>query len=60
VFINEIINFLIVAFCIFLVIKAMNSAKKRFERQAEAAPPPPPAAEVVLLAEIRDLLRQGR
>ncbi len=59
-FVNEVINFLIVAFCIFLVIKAVNTARKRFEKQAEAAPPLPPAPDVVLLTEIRDLLRAGR
>lgn len=59
-FITECINFVILAFCIFLVIKAVNTAKRKFERQAEAAPPPPPAADVVLLTEIRDLLKKGR
>lgn len=59
-FITECINFLILAFCIFLVIKAVNTAKRKFEKKAEDAPPPPPAADVVLLTEIRDLLKQGR
>lgn len=59
-FINALIYFLIVAFCLFMVIKAMNTAKKRFEKQEAAAPPPPPPPDVVLLTEIRDLLRQGR
>ncbi len=59
-FITEVINFIILAFCIFLVIKAINTARRKFEKQAEAAPPPPPAADVVLLTEIRDLLRSGR
>jgi large conductance mechanosensitive channel len=59
-FINALIYFLIVAFCLFMVIKAMNTAKKRFEKQEAAAPPPPPPADVVLLTEIRDLLKQGR
>jgi large conductance mechanosensitive channel len=57
-FINEVINFTIVAFAIFMLIKLMNTARKRFERQEEAAPPPPPPADVVLLTEIRDLLKQ--
>jgi large conductance mechanosensitive channel len=56
-FITVTINFIIVAFCIFMVIKAMNTAKKRFEKEKEAAPPPPPSREVVLLTEIRDALR---
>jgi large conductance mechanosensitive channel len=52
--VNTIVNFLIVAFALFLVVKAMNSAKK----QEEAAPaaPPPPSNEERLLMEIRDLL----
>ncbi|HMO25707.1 MAG TPA: large conductance mechanosensitive channel protein MscL [Tepidisphaeraceae bacterium] len=58
-FITVLINFLIVAFCIFLVIKAMNTAKRRFEREkaVEAAAPEVPPADVQLLAEIRDLLK---
>jgi large conductance mechanosensitive channel len=51
--VNTIVNFLIVAFALFMVVKAMNAAKKR----EEAAPvPPPPSAELKLLTEIRDLL----
>jgi large conductance mechanosensitive channel len=53
---NTVINFLIVAACMFMVVKAMNAAKK-----AEPAPPPPapppPSAEEKLLAEIRDILK---
>jgi hypothetical protein len=52
-FINTVINFLIIAFTIFLAIKAMNMAKKK----EEAAPPPAPPKEEVLLTEIRDLLK---
>ncbi|MBX3358271.1 MAG: large conductance mechanosensitive channel protein MscL [Phycisphaeraceae bacterium] len=57
-FINEVINFLIVAVCIFAVIKAMSVAKSRFEKKEAAAPPPPPAPDIVLLTEIRDLLKK--
>lgn len=57
-FITILINFLILAFVIFLMVKAMNNAKKKFEKEQEAAPPPAPAAEVVLLEEIRDLLKK--
>jgi large conductance mechanosensitive channel len=53
-FFNTIIQFAIVALAIFLVIKIMN----RMIRKEEAAPAPPPA-EVVLLTEIRDLLKKG-
>lgn len=56
VFINTTIDFLIIAFAIFMVIKAMNSLKKKKE-EAPAAPLPPPA-DVQLLTEIRDLLKK--
>ncbi|MEP3524319.1 MAG: large conductance mechanosensitive channel protein MscL [Hyphomicrobiales bacterium] len=52
-FINAIIKFIIVAFALFLVIKGVNSAKKK-EEEAPAAPP----AQEVLLTEIRDLLKK--
>jgi len=51
-FINAVIQFLIIAFCIFIVVKAINSLKK----QEAAAPDPAPSKEEVLLTEIRDLL----
>jgi len=51
-FLNTVISFAIVAFAIFLVIKAMN----RVVRKQEAAPAAPPA-DVLLLTEIRDLLK---
>jgi large conductance mechanosensitive channel len=50
-FITNVINFLIVAFTIFLIVKAANKMKKK-----EEAAPAAPAADVVLLTEIRDLL----
>ena len=52
-FIQKIFDFIIIAFAIFLVVKAMNSMKKPVVQ--EAAPPP---AQEVLLGEIRDLLKQ--
>ncbi len=52
-FINTLIDFTIVAFALFLVIKAMNTLKKK-----EAAAPAAPPADVVLLTEIRDLLKK--
>ena len=55
VFVNAIINFLIVAFVVFILIKNVNRLVKKKE-QAPAAPPPPPR-EVALLEEIRDLLK---
>ena len=51
-FVQSVVDFTIVAFAIFLVVKAMNSMQKK----KEAAPAPPPA-EVTLLTEIRDALR---
>jgi large conductance mechanosensitive channel len=55
-FIQTIINFIIVAFAMFVVIKAINAAKRK-EEEAPKAPPEPPAQEK-LLTEIRDLLKQ--
>jgi len=52
VFANYVIDFVIVAFAIFLVVKALNAAK----RKEAAAPPPAPPRQEVLLGEIRDLL----
>lgn len=55
-FLNAIIKFILTAAAVFLLVKAMNSAKKRFEKaEAPAAPAAPPASEVYL-KEIRDLL----
>lgn len=53
-FIQEVINFLIIAFCIFLLIKGINSLSKKKE---EAPAPAEPSAEEKLLTEIRDALR---
>lgn len=61
-FINALIAFLIVAFVLFLVIKAMNRMKREEEAAAEPdpEPDPEPTNEEVLLGEIRDLLRAQR
>jgi large conductance mechanosensitive channel len=56
VFLQAVVDFVIIAFAIFLMVKAMNSVKKK-EAAAPAAPPAPTASET-LLAEIRDLLRK--
>ena len=55
-FIQAVLNFLIMAFVVFCLVKALN----RFHKKKEAAPPPPqgPSAEEKLLAEIRDLLKE--
>lgn len=55
-FINAIIQFTIQAFCIFIIIKAFNTARKRFEAEKPAPPPPGPTLDQKLLTEIRDLL----
>jgi large conductance mechanosensitive channel len=51
-FLNAVINFLIVAFCIFVVVKLMNMAKR-----TTPPPPAPPTKTEVLLTEIRDALK---
>ena len=60
-FVATIIDFLLVAMVVFMVVKAMNTAKAKMEKkqEEEAVPPAPPApsAEEVLLTEIRDLLK---
>ena len=56
VFINAVINFLIVAFAVFVLIRNVNRLKRE-EEEAPAEPPAPPAEEV-LLTEIRDLLKK--
>ncbi len=56
-FINTVINFLIVAFAIFMVVKAASSMQKKEE--AAPAAPPVPSTEEKLLGEIRDLLKKG-
>lgn len=55
-FLNVAIDFTIVAFCVFMLVKAMNALQKK----PDAAPPPPPepTAQEKLLTEIRDLLKQ--
>lgn len=59
-FLNTLINFLIVAFVIFMVVRAYNQMQKRFVKDVAEAPAPAeaPPADVQLLTEIRDLLKQ--
>ena len=58
-FINSVINFLIVAFAIFMLVKGMNALKKK---EAATPPPPPPAPprQEILLSEIRDILKEKK
>ena len=55
-FVNAVINFLIVAFVLFMLIRQMN--KLVAPAPVEAAPPPPPPEDVLLLREIRDSLKE--
>lgn len=57
-FINTIIDFTIIAFAVFMMVKAVNYAKKKDKEEPVApAEPPKPSNEEVLLSEIRDLLK---
>jgi large conductance mechanosensitive channel len=56
-FIQTVLDFVIIAFAIFMVVKAMNNMKKKEE--AAPAAPPKPSAEVELLTEIRDSLKNS-
>lgn len=58
-FIQTVFDFVIVAFAIFLAIKALNRMRRK-EAVAPTVPPPPPPREQVLLEEIRDLLKQNQ
>lgn len=53
-FIQSVVDFVIVAFCIFLVVKQVN----RFKKASPPPPPPAPKEEIKLLGEIRDLLKR--
>lgn len=57
-FFNQIINFLVIAFAVFVMVRTIN----RFRRKKEETPaaPPAPSEDVVLLTEIRDLLKKDR
>jgi large conductance mechanosensitive channel len=57
-FINVVINFIIVAFAVFMLVKQINRLKRLAGAEEQAAPPPPPREEV-LLEEIRDLLKKS-
>jgi large conductance mechanosensitive channel len=55
-FIQAIVNFLLIAFVLFLIVRSLNKLQK--EQEAAPPPPPQPSAEEKLLAEIRDLLKE--
>jgi len=57
-FLQNVFNFIIIAFCVFLLVKAINKlSQKKKEEPAAPAPNPEPTAEEKLLSEIRDLLK---
>lgn len=58
VFINAVINFLIVAFVVFMLIKGVNQLKRQAEEAPKEEAPAAPPADVQLLTEIRDLLKK--
>ena len=58
-FIQDVVDFLIIAFCIFLMVKGISAlSRKKKEAAAAPAPAPEPSAEEKLLTEIRDLLKK--
>ena len=57
-FIQVIFDFIIIAFCIFLVVKGINRLKKKEEPAPEPAAPAEPSEDIKLLTEIRDLLKK--
>lgn len=62
-FIQQVVDFAILAFCVFMMVKVMNRLMKKKEEEAPApapAPEPEPSAEEKLLMEIRDLLKERK
>lgn len=58
VFINAVINFLIISFVVFMLVKGVNKLKREAEEAPADDKPAPPPADVQLLTEIRDLLKK--
>ncbi len=56
-FIQALVNFLIIAFVVFMIVRSINKLQAHFKKPAPPAVPPAPPADVVLLTEIRDLLK---
>ena len=61
-FIQSLVDFLIIAFCIFIVVRLIQKAGEKMSKKKEEAPAAPPAkpADVALLEEIRDLLKNQK
>lgn len=60
VFLATILDFIIIAFAVFCMIRAINSLHRKKEEPAEEEPAPEPSAEELLLTEIRDLLKENK
>lgn len=58
-FINNVITFLIVAWAVFLLVKAMNKAQSMWAAEEPSADAPPPPEDIVLLRQIRDALQKS-
>ncbi len=60
VFLNTVINFLVIAFAVFLIVKAFNTASERLQKKQEAAPaaPPPPDPMVEVVNKLNDTLEK--
>ena len=59
-FIQNIIDFVIIAFCVFLLVKGINKLANKKQEKPAPTPAPEPSAEEKLLAEIRDLMKEKK
>ncbi|MBX3441522.1 MAG: large-conductance mechanosensitive channel protein MscL [Planctomyces sp.] len=59
-FLQAVVNFVIIAFAVFLIVKARNAAEARVRGPVDPKAPPPPPEDVELLREIRDLMKADR
>lgn len=59
-FIQNLIDFVIIAFCVFLLVKAINKLANKKQEKPAPTPAPEPSAEEKLLAEIRDLMKEKK
>ena len=59
-FIQQVVDFVILAFCVFLMVKFMTRLMKREEKKEAPAAPPAPSKEEQLLTEIRDILKEQK
>ncbi len=59
-FIQQVVDFTILAFCVFMMVKVMNKLMKKEEKKSAPAAPPAPTKEELLLTEIRDLLKEQK